>query len=280
MGVLALDSTRPRQSLRSRGDVLLRRSGGAWLATVIVGQLVFAIYIIIVYGRAALRHTLGDRSVFFHHGYVAGDDAGNTAVALHILFAIVVNLAGAAQLIPQLRQRAPAFHRWNGRVFLVGVCTIALAGVYMTWVRGAVGDNSQHVAGTLDAILIVTFAALALRAAVAREIDAHRRWALRLFMVVSGSWFFRLAVMLWIAVNRGPVGFNPDTFTGPFLTFMAFAEYLVPLAVLECYLRTQQPSGAPYRVAMATSLFALTLLMAAGIAAVTATMWLPSILGA
>jgi hypothetical protein len=37
-------------------------------------------------------------------------------------------------------------------------------------------------------------------------------------MVLSGVWFFRLGMFLWLAINRGPAGFEPDTFTGPFLT--------------------------------------------------------------
>ncbi len=40
-------------------------------------------------------------------------------------------------------------------------------------------------------------AAMALHYALARNIDAHKRWALRTFIVVSGVWFFRVGLMLW-----------------------------------------------------------------------------------
>ncbi len=38
---------------------------------------------------------------------------------------------------------------------------------------------------------------MALRYALARNIDAHKRWAVRTFIVVSGVWFFRVGLMLW-----------------------------------------------------------------------------------
>ena len=97
----------------------------------------------------------------------------------------------------------------------------------------------------------MVFATLALRYALARDFKTHRRWALRLFMVVNGVWFFRVGLMFWIAVNQGPVGFDPKTFRGPFLSFWAFADYLLPLAILELYLRTKDRAGTRGQFAMA-----------------------------
>jgi tetratricopeptide (TPR) repeat protein len=119
--------------------------------------------------------------------------------------------------------------------------------------------------------------AMALRDALARDFNAHRRWALRLFMVVSASLFIRAGVFLSFALNHGPFGFDQATFSGPFLTFMSFGQYLVPLAVLEIYLRTQNGAGARGRFAMAIGLVALTVVMGAGIAVVTTAVFLPNI---
>jgi tetratricopeptide (TPR) repeat protein len=83
--------------------------------------------------------------------------------------------------------------------------------------------------------------------------------------------------LLSFFLNHGPFGFNAATFSGPFLTFMSFAQYLVPLAVLEIYLRTQDRAGASGRFAMAAGLFVLTLVMGAGIAVVTMATFLPNI---
>jgi tetratricopeptide (TPR) repeat protein len=58
---------------------------------------------------------------------------------------------------------------------------------------------------------------------------------------------------------------------------MSFGQYLVPLAVLEIYLRTQDRAGAPGRFAMAAALFVLTVAMGGGIVAVTMGQFLPNI---
>jgi tetratricopeptide (TPR) repeat protein len=94
---------------------------------------------------------------------------------------------------------------------------------------------------------------------------------------VSASLFIRAGLFLSFFLNKGPFGFDPATFQGPFLTFISFAQYLVPLAILELYLRAKERGGLPSRLAMATSLFLLTIAMGLGIFVVTMAVWLPSV---
>ncbi|MBN4046625.1 hypothetical protein JYU02_01350 [bacterium AH-315-P15] len=54
-----------------------------------------------------------------------------------------------------------------------------------------------------------------------------------------------------------------------------FGQYLVPLAILELYLRTQDRAGARGKFAMAAGLLVVTALMGVGIYAATMGMWLP-----
>lgn len=248
-----------------------------WVAMVVIGQLIFAFTVASFYGRAAVRGDLQVWNRFMTHGYIPGDRAGNLAVVIHLVSAVIINLAGAIQLIPQIRDRAPSFHRWNGRLYIVTAFTISLAGLYMMWVRGSSGDLSQHLGTTLMAALIMLCAAMALRYALARDFKTHRRWALRLYLVVSASLFIRAVLFLSLFLNRGPFGFDPNTFTGPFLTLLAFAQYLVPLAVLEIYFRAQDRGGAPGRFAMTAGLLVLTVALGAGIFTVTLGVWLPAI---
>lgn len=248
-----------------------------WVAMVVIGQLIFAFTVASFYGRAAVRGDLQVWNRFMTHGYIPGDRAGNLAVVIHLVSAVIINLAGAIQLIPQIRNRAPSFHRWNGRLYIVTAFTISLAGLYMMWVRGSSGDLSQHLGTTLMAALIMLCAAMALRYALARDFKTHRRWALRLYLVVSASLFIRAVLFLSLFLNRGPFGFDPNTFTGPFLTLLAFAQYLVPLAVLEIYFRAQDRGGAPGRFAMTAGLLVLTVALGAGIFTVTLGVWLPAI---
>lgn len=257
-------------------------SGAAafWLSLAVAGQALFAVYVLAFYGRAALQGHPELWNKVLSPGYVQGDTAGNLALAAHLFCAVVVTLGGALQLTPAIRRRWPRFHRWNGRAFLSCAVAASAAGLFMVWTRaGSGGDLSQDIGISFSAVLIFVFAALALRHALAREFDVHRRWALRLFLVVNTGWFFRIGLMLWIVVNRGPVGFDPKTFSGPFLTFLSFADYLLPLAVLELYLRAQQSRRSGAQIAMAAALGVLTLAMTGGIAAAAAILWLPHVAG-
>jgi len=266
-----------RLDLNSVADTTLKVATRFWFLVVLIGQSVFAFSVASFFGLPALRGDFHGWSKHITHGHIPGDTMGNFAVAMHLFSAVVIILAGVFQLVPQIRNRFPAFHRWNGRLYVVTAFTISLAGLYMMWIRGSVGDLSQHLGTSLMAVLIMLCAAMALRYALARDFKTHRRWALRLYLVVSASLFIRAGLFLSFILNHGPFGFDPATFTGPFLTFISFAQYLVPLAVLEIYFRTQERARATGRFAMAAGLLVLTVAMGAGIFAVTLAVWVPQV---
>jgi uncharacterized membrane protein len=261
--------------MSSLADTALKAAARFWFGVTVVGQLVFAFTVASFYALTALR---GDYHKWnFTNGYVPGLSMGNTAVVMHLASAVIIMLAGAVQLVPQVRNRFPVFHRWNGRIYMLTAVALSVAGLYMTWIRGSVGDLSVHLGSTLNAVLIWLCGAMALRYALARDFKTHRRWALRFFLVVSASWFFRIGFFLSFLVFKGPFGFDPTTFRGPFLTFMTFAQYLIPLAVLEIYLRAQDRPGALRRTATAGMLFVLTFVMGAGLFAVATAAWVPQV---
>ena len=255
--------------------MVLKASATLWFAVAVIGQLLFAWYVAALYGGAVLRGDPARWNSVAPHAHVPGDTAGNAAFGLHMLLAVVITVGGALQLIPQVRSRAPRFHRWNGRVYVLLAAVASLTGLYMVWVRGTVGDLAQHLGVSLNGVLILLCAAMAVRHARARNFARHRAWALRLFLVVSGVWFFRVGLMFWIFVNQGPAGFDPKTFTGPFLTFLSFAQFLLPLAVLQLYLRARDGGGAAARFAVAAGMAVLTAAMGLGIFAAAIIMWLP-----
>ncbi|KRD74825.1 DUF2306 domain-containing protein [Lysobacter sp. Root983] len=273
--IVVAASRSPADTLSRKAGTALKLSASAWFVVAALGQLLFVAYVLGYYGRAALQGRWQAWNGVFPRGYVAGDTAGNLVVAAHLGFACLIVVAGLLQLTPAVRRRWPAFHRWTGRAYLAMVAVMSLGGLSMILTRGSVGDLSQKLAIGLNALLMLAFAYQAYRHARARHIDLHRRWALRLFLAVSGVWFFRIGLMFWIVANQGPAGFDPASFRGPFLTFLAFAQYLLPLAVLELYLRAQDRGGAGARIAATALLSMLTLVTAAGVGAATMLMWLP-----
>jgi hypothetical protein len=283
MNAAVSDEVLPRASLRltSIADAALRISARFWFLVAVAGQWTFVAYILGFYGVAAVQGNLTAWNGVLPHGYVPGETLGNFALAGHLLFAAIITVGGPLQLVPLIRARFPRFHRWNGRTYIFTAVTMAVTGLYLSSSgRTTAGDASQGLGIGINAILILIFAALALRHAIARNFVTHRRWALRLFLVVSGVWFFRVGLMFWFTLHQGrPVGLTLDPFAGPFLTFLAFAQYLLPLAILELYFRTQDHAGAAGRFAMAAGLVVLTLAMGVGIFTATVGMWLPRISG-
>ena len=263
-------------TMQTWARLALRHAARCWFVMTVAGQLMFAAYIVSLYGGAALRSDFAAWNRLMTHGHVDGAHAGNIATGLHLLGAAVIMLSGALQLLPGLRARAPSVHRWNGRLYLGAAVVASLTGIYMVWWRGAVGGTVQHLGTTLNGALVLVFAGMALQRIRVREVEAHRRWALRLFLAVSGVWFFRIGVMFWLAINHGPVGFDPRTFEGPFLSFLAFAQYGVPLAILELYLLCRARGGVAAHLGMTCLLAGATLVMAIGIVVATAGMWLPN----
>lgn len=254
---------------------LLRASGVAWFSTALIGQAAFIGFILIFYG---LRTATGNFAAWndkpLIDGYVAGDGAGNLVFIVHVLLAAVVTLTGLLQLMPGLRRRFPRLHRWTGRLFLTLAIVMALTGAWLTLVRGTWLSEISAIAILGDAALILIFAAMAWRRAVQRRIEAHRIWAMRAFMAVSGVWFLRVGMMGWIILNQGPVGMN-RTLSGPTDIVMVFGSYLIPLALLEVYVaagRSRRPAPK-ILAAIVTGLAALY--TAAGVVGTVAFMWGP-----
>ena len=254
----------------------LPRSAMFWLGVVIVGQALFFGYIFSFYGVAALQ---GNFQVWAKNtnaiaGYVANDASGNLVFGAHAILAAVLALCGVLQLVPQIRARAPTFHRWNGRIFLLVALAATVSGFALVWWRGTYLNLVSAWAVSINGALIIGFAALAWRTARARDFTAHRRWALRTFLVVNGVWFQRLGYFSWFMIMQAPVGITKKM-TGPFDVFIGFACYLLPLAVLELYFRAKESQNAKLRLVAGATISVFTMLMLVGIAAHVVLIWMP-----
>ncbi len=248
-----------------------------WFVVAAIGHWIFLAYLFGHYGPLIVADgSKGLVESAMPSGHVPGDTLGNAAALFHILLATIIIGGGPLQLIPGIRNRYPGFHRWLGRSYVVAAVVSAAAGLYMIWTRGTAGGIWTQLAMSGDGVLIFICAGFALRFAMARNIVRHRRWALRLFMVASAVWLFRVSLMGWVALTGG-IGIDWDTFTGPFVYFLGFGQYLVPLAVLELYFRAHDRGEPGSQLAVATVIGALTLYMGLGIVTATMGMWLPRI---
>ncbi|MDQ0463417.1 hypothetical protein QO010_001188 [Caulobacter ginsengisoli] len=261
--VSALPFSKPRFS-----EAVLTGAAGFWLAAALIGQWAFFSYIAAFYGPNLVSGNFQAWAVLSKMGgtgYVAGDTAGNLTFGAHALAAGIIAFGGALQLMPWVRARFPAFHRWNGRVFLLTVTGLSLSGFYLVWVRHSSPGPISAISTTVNGLLILTFAALAWRTAVARNIAVHRRWAMRLYLVSNAQWFLRIGLFSYFIVNMA-IGAKVKM-SDPFLIFWTPGCYLVPLAVLELYLRAKDSGGPAARLAVAGGLIVAALLMVIGILA-------------
>lgn len=261
----------------SKSGSLLKTSTNIWLAIVILGQFIFALYILGLYGVNGIAGDFERWNIGTAHGYVQKDIWGNVFFGMHVLLAAVITIGGPLQVIKKVRDRFPKLHRISGRVYIFSAFLIATAGLYLTWVRGNIGGLVGAMFITTNGLLILTCAYFTIRKAMGSQFNAHRKWAIRLYFVMSGVWFFRVFLMLWLTVHQAPVGFDPETFQGPALNMLYTFSYILPIVFLELYFRAKKANKPTAKRILSIFILFLTCCMAVGTFSATMGMWLPSL---
>ncbi|MEM6538012.1 MAG: DUF2306 domain-containing protein [Pseudomonadota bacterium] len=256
---------------------VLQKSGLLWYLVAFAGQAAFVFFILAYYGvRTATGNFEGWNEKPIIMGYVEGDRLGNVMFALHVLGAAVITTGGLIQLIPKLRASMPWLHRWNGRIFIVLAYSMALGGIVLVWGRGTYLSVISGFPTTLNGVLIIIFASAAWRLAMARDFDAHRRWAMRTFMVVNGVWFFRIGIMAYSILVPGRPG-TTRSLDGPADLALSYGSFLIPLLVLELYFAAQESQSARRRLLTSGLVLAMTMITAVGVFGTVMFMWRPYI---
>jgi hypothetical protein len=259
---------------------LLKHSAQTWFALAILGQLFFGAYVIGFYHYYALNGELENWNKVLPSGYIKGDLIGNIVVGLHVLIGGIIFIAGPLQFIPYIRKNFKKLHKWNGRIYTFTSILISLAGLYMVWVRGSVGDTFMHVSISISAVYLIVFAIASIRNAINKKFIAHERWALRLFLIANGGWFFRIAFMAWLKINGGPVGFDIATFSGPALWVISLFSYSLPISIiiLEMYFYAISKKSISINIMMITILAMCIIFTAFGIYSALTMAWIPRLL--
>lgn len=261
----------------SKIDQQFRIATRLLFAIAVAGQLFFVYYIIAFYGGAALAADYESINEKLGHGVIKGDTMGNTALAIHIFLAAIITLGGPIQFLNPIRNRFPAFHRWNGRIYYVIAFIISFAGLYMNYSRGAHGGTSGMLGNALNAVLIMSFSVMAWRTAMQRDFRSHKKWAIRAFLMVSGVWFFRVGYGLWILLTGFTAPGTSADLTGPFDRFLSFGHSLVPLLILEGYFYAKAHPNPKVKRFATGALGVLCLLLSGGIVMIAMIFWLPNL---
>lgn len=269
------EPTRSASSSGKRARWHLDLAVKGWFAATALGQMLFVTFILLFYYRNTIAGNFAAWDAKQHiTGYLAGDTIGNANFAAHVLVAAVMTSAGLLQLVPAIRMRWPRLHRWSGRIFIATALFLSIGGLWLTWVRGSYLAITSAVAISIDGALIIGFGIMAWWTARQRNFAAHRRWAMRTFIVASGVWFMRLGYMVW-GISTGGLGIARGM-SGPFDIVWGFATYLLPLAVLELYLRAERGTPAA-KFVMAGGLWVAASLILAGGGLAWMVIWSPHI---
>lgn len=269
----------PQTSVQWRLKQGLDLSIKTWIAIILAGQWIFALYIFMQFTLPLLSGQLNEaRYAYMITGYVNGNTVNNTILFMHVLPVMVISLSGTLQLFPSIRAHFPRFHRLNGRVYLAVGLLGAIGGLYMTWVSGSRLSNLGALGVTLNGLLIPVMVYFTWKFAVQRNYSVHRRCAVHAFILINGVWTFRLYLMGWFMINQGALG-NSANIDGPADIILSFASYLLPMLVAELVFKAQKhykPSVLLIAVIAVVGSIAITV---TGIIAATMLMWGPTIIG-
>jgi len=256
------------------GHRALSRAAALWFLGAAAGQAAFAAFIFaFVLPRLAAGDLPGLNDKPHLTGYQPGDVLGNAQLIAHLLLGALMTLSGVLQLLPAIRQRWPALHRWNGRLFLLSALIVTLSGFYLTWVRGSQLNLGSALSTSANGVLILLTLALTWRAARRRDFAAHRRHALCAFLLVNGVWFLRLGMVL-AGMLLAATGRRLEV-DGPVFLAVSVLSWLLPLGVLELYFAAQRAPRAIHRYAVVAVLGLAAALTAAGGLAAWLFLWAP-----
>ncbi len=169
--------------------------------TVWVSAALFGLYILAFYASALYRGNMEQWNEVLPGLYERNSLAATSGIGLHFAAGGIILLLGSIQLIEPVRVRFPAFHRWVGRVYLLASLFAGLGGLVFIFLKGTIGGIVMDIGFGLYGILMLVAAIQTYRHAVARNLDKHRAWALRLYALAIGSFLYRMDYGFWIMLT-------------------------------------------------------------------------------
>lgn len=219
----------------------LRLASIALVGAVWISSAIFGFYILAFYGGAIPANTLEDWNETLPRLYEANTPVASVGIGLHFFAGAVLLLFGPIQLIGAIRAKAPAIHRWIGRIYALAALAAGVGGLTFIAAKGTVGGLAMDVAFASYGALMVLASVQTVRRAMARRIEIHREWAIRLFALAIGSWLYRIGYGLFFAFGgRDNPGHVQADFSGWFDHMMNWAFFVPPLIIAEMYLRARR----------------------------------------
>jgi hypothetical protein len=218
----------------------LKVASFALVAVVWISSAIFGAYILAYYGGAIPAGTMEQWNASLPALYEPHTPVASFGMGLHFFAGATLLLLGPIQLIGAVRRKAPAVHHWIGRLYALAAVSAGVGGLIFISLKGTVGGVMMNVAFAAYGALIVLAAVQTVRHAMARRIDVHRAWAIRLFALAIGSWLYRNWYGLFFAVGGAENPGHTTDFTGWYDHIMNWAFFVPPLIVAEMFIRARR----------------------------------------
>ncbi|KIL39027.1 hypothetical protein SD70_22645 [Gordoniibacillus kamchatkensis] len=127
-------------------------------------------------------------------------DAWLTVMRIHVVFACLSMVAGAANFSAWIRMKYPKLHRMIGYLYLMCVLIVVVTSGYMA--PYATGGKASSMAFNLLNIIWAAFTIVAIVKIKKKQVLSHRKWMTRSYAFV----FTNLAIHLLTSLFHGGFG--------------------------------------------------------------------------
>lgn len=115
-------------------------------------------------------------------------------IRFHIVLALISLITGPLGVIKKLRTKSTAFHRWNGRIYVLSIVLNFLPGVYVSFF--ATGGWPSTVGFLILNLLWFGTTLLGYIHIRRKNVVRHRSWMLRSFVLAFANMFIYVIVAI------------------------------------------------------------------------------------
>jgi hypothetical protein len=257
-------------------NLILSRSTVALVATVWASTIIFGSYILIFFAGGLVTGDAARWNQSLPELFNPDNPIATIAIGVHFLAGGIILALGPVQLFAKIRQRAPRFHHYSGRIYLTTTFLAGAGGLVFIVFEGTLGGPAMNLGFGLYGSLMIIASYKTYQHARARRIAQHRAWGMRLFSLAIGSWLYRMEYGFWF-LTFGELG-HSESFDGPFDIAMTFLFYLPNLLVVEALLRSRRLTASAAAKHATSALFvAVTAFIALASYEMTLRSWGPAI---
>lgn len=222
----------------------LKVASFALVGVVWISSAIFGAYILAYYGGAIPAGTMEQWNATLPALYEPHTPVASFGMGLHFFAGATLLLLGPIQLIGAVRRNAPRVHHWIGRLYALAAFSAGVGGLIFIGLKGTVGGVMMNVAFAAYGALMVLAAVQTVRHAMARRIEIHRAWAIRLYALAIGSWLYRIGYGFFFAIMGAEDPGHTEQFTGWFDYVMDWAFFVPPLIIAEMFIRARRSQAS------------------------------------